>query len=147
MVARRVPGHKSTGPNATIDLLREGLKQSAVHVNLGQQMIILTEDRLRLELNELSDSTRHRQGWRAPAGMLITEVAVFVTSSFHDAIGISGQQWQALFRTLIVGTVIWLLAELIRGRRSSSADSLIEKLKAGQPRRDQDPTKDYTAPL
>ncbi len=144
-VGRRVPEHKSTGPNATIDLLREGLKQSAVHVNLGQEMIILTEDRLRLELNELSDSTKHRQGWHAPAGMLITEVAALVTSSFHDTIGISGQQWQAFFRTLIVLTVIWLLVAFVRGRRSFSADSLIGRLKTGQPRRDQGPTKDYTA--
>jgi len=136
MVAKRSPGHKSTGPDATIDLLREGLKQSAVHVNLGQEMMVLTEDRLRLELNELSDSAKHRQSWHAPAGVLMTEVAAFVTSSFHDTIGISGQQWQAFFRALIIATVIWLLVALVRGRRSSSADSLIERLKTGLPRRD-----------
>lgn len=145
MAARRVPGHKSTAPNATIDLLHEGLKQSAVHVNLGQQMMILTEDRLRLDLNEWSSSTKRRRQWQVPAGMLLTEVAAFVTSSFHDTVGISGQQWEALFRTLIVVTVFWLLAALVRGRRASSADSLIERLKTGQPRVDRGPTKSSTA--
>jgi len=145
MAAKRVTGHKPTGPNATIDLLREGLHQSAVHVNLGQQMIILTEDRLRLDLNELSDSTKHRREWHAPAGMLITEIAAFVTSSFHDTIGVSGQQWEALFLALIVVTMFWLLAALVRGRRASSAESLIEKLKTGSATGRQSPKRDKTA--
>src|SRR5437762_161242 len=117
MAAKRVPGQKSAGPSPTIDLLHEGIKQSAVHINLGQQMIIVTEDRLRLDLNEFSESTKHRQKWHAPAGMLMTEIAASVTPSFHETIGISGPQWEALFRLLMVVTLFWLLAALIRGRR------------------------------
>jgi hypothetical protein len=134
MIGTRVG--RNSEPNAIIDLLREGLNQSAVHVNLGQQVIIVTEDRLRQDLRELSDSTRHRQDWRAPAGMLITEMAALATSSFHDAIRISAQQWQSVFQMLIVVTVLWLLVALIRGRHAFTADSLIEKLKTSQPRRD-----------
>jgi hypothetical protein len=66
--------------------------------------------------------------------MLTTEVAAFVTSSFHDTIGVSGEQWEALFRTLILVTGLWLLIALIRGRRASSTDSLIQKLKTGEQR-------------
>jgi hypothetical protein len=139
--SKRLPRHQSTGPSATVDLLHEGLKRSAVHVNLGQEMIILTEDRLRLDLNELCDSTTYRRGWHAPAGMLITQVAAFVTSSFHDTVGVSGQQWEALFCALIVVTAFWLLAAFIRGHRASSADSLIEKLKAGPPRAGRSPSQ------
>jgi hypothetical protein len=138
---KRVPGRRSAGPKATIDLLHAGLRQSAVHVNLGQNMIVLTEDRLRLDLSELSASTKHRQEWQAPAGMLTSEVAAFITSRFHETIGISGQQWESLFLALIVLTFFWLLAALIRGRRATSADALIEKLKSGQPRTDRNQTK------
>ena len=136
VVAKRAQGHKSPGPNATIDLRREGFQQSDVHMNLGRQIIVVTEDRLRLELNMFYDSAKHRQGWHVPAGMLLTEVAAFVASSFHDTIGVSGQQWEALFRALMLVTVVWLLAALIRGGRSCSTDSLIENLKTGQPRGD-----------
>jgi len=142
MAGKRVQGDKSPGPHATIDLFRESLDQSAVHVNLRQDMIVVTEDRLRLDLNKFSNSTRNRNEWHAPVGMLMTEVATFVTASFHDTIGISGQQWQTVFRTLIVLTVFWLLAALIRGRGASSTDSLIERLKAGQPRGNRVPTMD-----
>ena len=141
MAAKRVTGHKSAGPSPTIDLLHEGLKQSAVHINLGQQMIIVTEDRLRLDLNDLSDSTKHRQKWHAPAGMFMTEMAASVTSDFHDTVGISGPQWEALFRLLMVITLFWLLAALIRARRGPSADSLIDRLKTGHKRCDQGETK------
>jgi hypothetical protein len=91
-------------------------------VNLGQQMIITTEDRLRLCLEELSESTRHHQEWHAPAGILITEVAACVASSFHDAIGISAQHWEAVFRTLIVITVVFVKENVASGRYRSASE-------------------------
>ena len=145
MAAKRARGNR-VGPNATVDLLREGLRQSAVHVNLGQQMIIVTEDRLQLYLRDLSDSARRRQEWHAPAGMLITELGVLVTSSFHDTVGISAQRWQSVFQTLVVLTLIWLLATVVRRRKTSSNESVIEKLKTGQSWGDQNSTSDHVSP-
>jgi len=139
LAAKRIARNRPA--RTAIDLLQEGLRQSAVHVNIGQHMIITTEDRLRLDLNELSDSTKRRQQWHAPSGMLITELAALVAANFHDAIGISGQQWENFFLILIFGTMFWLLVALISGRRASSPDSLIEKLKAGQPPFDRSTTK------
>ena len=131
-VAKRGHASKARGPDAATDLLREGLKHSAVHFNLGQQAIVVTEDRMRLDLNELLHSATQRHAWQAPAGILVTEVAAFATSQFHDALGISGQGWDALFRVLLVFTFCWLIVALIRGRRRPSVDSVIESLKTRQ---------------
>ena len=140
MTGKRTQGAGSPGPHPTIDLFRKSFEKSKVHLNLQQDMIVVTEDRLRLDLNDFSNSIRIRHEWQVPAGMLITEVATFLTASFHDALGVSGEQWQALFRALIVLTCVWLLAALFRGRGASSTDLVIERLKAGQPQGDQIPT-------
>jgi hypothetical protein len=134
VVAKRVQDDDSGVSNAAISLLRQGIEQSEVHVNLGQQMIITTEDRLRLCLKEMSESTKHRWEWQVPAGILVTELATCVTSSFHDAIGVSGQQWEGVFRALTFVTALWLLVALLRALRPASADALVNKLKTGRQR-------------
>ena len=143
--AKRFVGNRPT--LTAFDLMQAGLGHSTIHVNLEQQMIITTEDRLRLHLNELLDATKYRQQWQAPAGMLITELTAVVAANFHETFGISGGQWENFFRTLIVGTIFWLLVVLIRGRGASSADSLIARLKSAQPTDDRSATKGFQTKL
>lgn len=112
-----------------IDLVSESIRQSDVHVNLSQQMIVVTEDKVRLRLDCFLRREKKRREWHTPAGMLVTEIAAFVTSSFHGAIGISGDQWQAVFRVLIALTLMWLIYALTKVRRGSSVDSLIDSFK------------------
>jgi hypothetical protein len=104
---------KPSARASEIDLLYEGFKQSAVHLNLGQQMIVVTEDKLRIELNDLLMGEESRRAWRVPAGMLLPLFIVFVTANFHTAIGVSGDQWQTIFGTLFVGTFLWLLRVVV----------------------------------
>jgi hypothetical protein len=122
---------KATG-RTSIDLLHEGIKQSVVHVNVGQQMLVVTEDKMRLGLNELVHAARNRQAWQAPAAMFLTEIAVFTTANFHAAIGVSGDQWQALFRALLVVTFLWLVTAVVRGRPGPSVKSFLDSLKNPQ---------------
>jgi hypothetical protein len=72
----------STEPGSAMDLLQEGLKQSTVHVNVGQEMIVITEDKMRLSLDALIGKAKSRQSWHAPAGMLLTEVGVLTPATF-----------------------------------------------------------------
>jgi antitoxin ParD1/3/4 len=112
-----------------MDLLHEGLKQSTVHVNVGQEMIVITEDKMRLSLDALIGKAKNRQSWHAPAGMLLTEVGVLATAKFHDAAGLSGDQWRTLFYVLIFLTLGWLLTSLAKGKPEFTVDSFIESLK------------------
>ena len=88
---------------------------------------------MRLLLDYFLDRERKRREWYTPAGMLVTEIAASVTSSFHSAIGVSGDQWQAVFKVLIVLTLIWLICALAKVHRGPSIDSLIDSLKHCQP--------------
>ena len=120
---------RDSARTTAINLIDEGIKQSRIHVNVGQQMIVTTEDKLQLYLDRFLQAATRRHGWHAPAGLLMTEVAVSATASFHAAIGVSGQEWEALFHVFIPMTLFWLIAALIRGRRGPSVKSTIDMLK------------------
>jgi hypothetical protein len=113
----------------TVDLVDESIRQSVVRVNVSQQMIILTEDRVRLRLDHFLRMEKKRREWYVPAGMLLTEIAASVTSTFHGAIGVSGVEWQAVFQVITVMTAVWLMCALTTVRRGASVDSLIDSLK------------------
>jgi hypothetical protein len=124
-------GNASHLPRVTgaVDLMYESIRQSTVHVNVSQEMIVLTEDKLRLNLNSFLYREKKRREWYTPAAMLVTEIAATVTSNFHRSIGVSGDQWQAVFQVLIVLTLIWLASALTKVRRGPPVDSLIDSLK------------------
>src|ERR1035438_6242423 len=121
-----------TARDSAIGLLHEGMRQSSIHLNVGQQWIIVTEDKMRLGLIDLISSAKSRQAWQTPAAMMLTEIAILPTANFHAAIGISGDQWQALFGVLLIVTLLWLLTAWVKGRPGPSANSFIDSLKTGQ---------------
>jgi hypothetical protein len=133
-VAARSVARRGTPPTANKrsvrdDIVREGIERSAIHLNVGQNMFVITEDKMRLQLNNLVASERRCQKWHVPTGMLLTELPTLAGPSFHGAVGLSGDQWDLLFRVLFVLTFVWLLKTLASARRSISVDGFIDSLK------------------
>jgi hypothetical protein len=126
-VARRGPARRPIGPPVEIDVLHEGNEEPVVVA-----LIVTTEDKMRLRLLELLRSARQRHGWQTPAGMLVTEIATAATANFHETMGLSGQQWSAIFYVLVIVTVLWLMTALIRGWRGPSISLFIDSLKNAQ---------------
>lgn len=120
------------GANTRRGLVRKPLVPTVafdLHDDVHVNVIVVTEDRLRLSLEAFLRSARKCQSWRTPAGMLLTEIVGFATSPFHNALGLSGDQWNMVFDALVPITVLWLIGTLIRGHRAPSISSLIESLK------------------
>lgn len=113
------------------DIIREGFERSAVYLNVGQDVIVVSEDRMRLQLNDLVASARRGQKWHTPIGMLLTEVVALADSNFHPFISLSPEQWDMLLDVLICLTTLWLLKTLINGWRTASVsiDGFIDSLK------------------
>jgi hypothetical protein len=106
----------------------DAIEESAIHV----KVIVTTEDRILLGLNELLRAARLRQGWHVPAAMLLTELIACAAANFHEALGLSGQEWNTVLHVLLTVTLLWLVAALIRGGRGPSTSSFIDSLKNGQ---------------
>jgi type II secretory pathway component PulJ len=124
---------KPSGPATALNLLEEGKKQSKVHFNVGQDIIAVTEGKARSVLQDLLNAERKRYAWQTPAGMLLTEVAAWVSSGFREAMGISAEQWQALFALCAAITSCWLVITLMARRKGPSLDLAIEMLKSDRP--------------
>ena len=104
------------------------IEESAIHL----KVIRTTEERILLGLNELLRSARQHQVWHVPAAMLLTELVACAAANFHEALGLSGQEWSTVLHVLLMVTLVWLVAALIRGGRGPSTGAFIDSLKNSQ---------------
>jgi Flp pilus assembly protein TadB len=106
---------------------KELLQVTAVHFNVAQEFIMITEDKTYRCLREWKDNIEARNAWIAPLTLLAPLVLAFVTANFKDALGISKNTWQAVFLIGIVLAALWALREIVK-RMSRKANPQIEEL-------------------
>lgn len=112
---------------------RELLQVTAVHFNVAQEFIMITEDKSYRCLHEWKDKIESRNAWIAPVTLLASLVLTFVTATFKDSLGIAKETWQAVFIIGMVLAALWAAKELARvaKRGALSIDELIKELKKG----------------
>jgi uncharacterized membrane protein (DUF485 family) len=104
-------------------------QNSKFHLNLAQDVIVTTEDRLRLCLNTHLNRVVAQQGWIAPISLLITLLIVFATSTFQPFI-FPATTWQAIFAIGTVSTAVWSVVAVIKAwGADTQVDTLVEQIK------------------
>lgn len=82
---------------------------------LSDKVVVITEDRLELLLEDGINKIRSKNAWVAPAGILASCVAALTTTaSFRDFLGIKAAAWQAVFLLLAICSFGWLVSALIQ---------------------------------
>jgi len=110
---------------------REIMQSSALHLNLGQEYIITTEDKVRLCMTNHANGLATRNAWIGPVSLFVTILLVLITADFKDALQIPEATWQAIFILAAVGTGIWSLVSVFSAFRShTSIDHLVSQIKA-----------------
>ena len=71
-------------------------EDSNVTYNLGQNVIVTTEDKIRLCLTKHLQRIEQKNSWAVPLGILLTILIIFPTTTFKDFI-VSAEVWQAIF--------------------------------------------------
>lgn len=99
-----------------------------IHTNLDQEVIQITEDKLRLVLGEHLDHVSDRQSWIAPLGLLIAVVTTLVTSTFKD-VGLKSTTWEAIFWLVGIASLVWLLSAAYRAIRAPTLDDVVARVK------------------
>jgi len=121
---------KSTG--LSIDFGDELSKNLTIYKNVNQDIIVTTEDKIKLVLIETKESlTAQRDLW-TPLGLLISFIATFVTADFKDTLGFVKEFWKAIFVILTMGSSIWLIfsvIKLIKNWNKATLEKIIEKIK------------------
>ena len=106
------------------------LQDSHVHFNVGQNLIVTTEDKLKGVLREYADCLAVQDRWQTPASIFITLLLVFCTASFHDALNFSKATWEAVFLICTAASLLWLVRSVYRAIRAKrTIENLIDDIK------------------
>jgi len=100
-----------------------------IHTNLDQEIIQITDDKLKLILKDYLSSIYRAGDWVAPISVFISIIATFCTAKFDTFIGLTPSFWQAFFA--IIGIVSLALAGIafLRKDKVLTLDELINKIK------------------
>jgi hypothetical protein len=78
-------------------LTEEIISNYGVSVNVRQEFIVTTEDKLRLCLHAHLENVEKRKDWWTPAGLFFAILTTLVTTSTFKNIGLKATEWRALF--------------------------------------------------
>jgi hypothetical protein len=101
---------------------------TVVHSNLDQEIIQITEDKLRLVLNEHLYQIEEKKSWVTPFSILIAVVTTFCTSDFHEAY-FKAETWKAFFLLIGIISFVFLFKSGWKAINSPNIDDLVHKVK------------------
>jgi hypothetical protein len=102
--------------------------EQGIVVNLQQQVLITTEDKIRLCLGANLAKMERRKDWIAPLGVVVAIVATLVSADFKSSLSLEGGTWKAIFIVALVLAVGWLVRCLRMAGASPSLDKIIVEL-------------------
>ena len=116
-----------------LDQNKELTGKATFHKNLDREIIVVSEDKARLQLIEYQNTLRSRRDWIAPLttglSFLVTIVAV---DKFQNAFFFSAAVWEAIINIGLALSLVWLLVILSRiykNRNKGGINELIDQLK------------------
>jgi len=126
---------KASSPRTSFDIktVSDLVQISEVHLNLRQEVIITTEDKLRLCLSKHLAEMESRRAWIAPLGVFLTILAALITAKFQD-VGLEAATWKAVF---VIGdflALMWLILAVVKALRSRSVEDLVATIKMSAPK-------------
>lgn len=101
---------------------------SKVHLNLDQEFILTTEDKVLICLTQHLSRMERKKGWIAPLGIFLTILIVFQTTTFQSFF-VSAETWEAIF--IISGVISsgWLIYAYWQSRVSTSINEVVDHIK------------------
>lgn len=111
------------------NLADEIVQNTKLHLNLGQDAIVITEDKVRLCLMEHLKRMEARRTWIAPVSVLVTIIAVFVTTEFKDDFVFKAATWEAIFFLLGVMNFGWLVVAVWRAWKAPNVEDIVKMMK------------------
>lgn len=100
------------------------------HNNVQQEVINITEDKLRLHINAHKNSFEDRKAWISPLSLLVTLIIVLTTSTFDEkSFGLDAAEWKAVFVISALLTLLWLINTIVKFIKSNTIDDLVNEIK------------------
>lgn len=120
-------------PQTSIDVSFFGnqlVKVSEVHLNVSQEVVITTEDKIRICLSEHLKRMGKKNSWIAPLGICTTIIITLVTSTFKDVV-LGAPTWQAIFIITGIISLVWFFKTCDESSKSVTVEDIVSELKKG----------------
>jgi len=118
---------------AIIELDQDDLKSEVIiHKNLTQDVLLTTEDKMKLALIEYRDVLTARSEWLSAAVLVLSFLSSLLLSDFKDVGPISAATWQAIyfiFLMLAVVRFVNVVVKMYQYRKRARIDWVISKIK------------------
>lgn len=116
-------------PTKNRDIVLGYLPQvSGVYLNVSQNLIVITEDKLRIHLSKSTKKMEKRGGWMAPLGIFVSLLLSILTADFKN-FGLESSTWEAMFIIGAVASFLWLAYALLQRLHVETVDEVIERIK------------------
>lgn len=103
-------------------------ENSEVKSNLGEIIIVTTEDKIKLCLVEFLGKVASKREWLSPLGIFLTIILTFITADFKDWL-VSKDTWRAIFIIAAVINFLWLIKTLKNIFISCTVEDIMYKIK------------------
>lgn len=118
---------------AIIELDQDDLKSEVIiHKNLTQDVLLTTEDKMKLALIEYRDVLSARGEWLSASVLVLSFLSSLLLSNFKDVGPISASTWQAVYLIFLIMAVVRFLNIVIKiyqNRKRARIDFVIDKIK------------------
>lgn len=121
-----------TQQGLSVDINDELSKNLTIHKNVNQEIIITTQDKIKLILMETKEHLISQRDWWTPFGLLLSFITTLLTVEFKEAFGISKEFWKAIFVIFTIFSLFWFLKsmyKLIKNWGNDDLDKIIIKMK------------------
>ena len=129
MSPRKLPSPKG----AVIELDDDDLKgEIIIHKNLTQNLLVTTEDKMKLALIEHRDALASRDEWVGAGALIFSFMSPLLIANFRDIGPITADTWRTiyfLFCALAFYRFISVLIKTSRNRNKAKIDYLINQMK------------------
>lgn len=111
-------------------VIKTGDMINAIHRNVASDIILTTEDKVKLCLITYVSHIEKRKEWITPFGLFIAIITTLITTTFNSVI-FEASTWKAIY--LICGglSFIWLVISLYQAYNSKKIENIIQELKTG----------------
>lgn len=106
------------------------VNDSKVHINVSQDVLITTEDKVKLCLSDHLAVIEKKNSWQAPAGIFFTILTTLLTTtSFRNFFILNADQWKVAYIFGLIISLIWSLNTLKYIRNSSTIQDVVNAIK------------------
>jgi hypothetical protein len=119
--------------NAVIELEQEDFQgEVVIHKNLTQDVVVTTEDKMKLTLIEYREILSSRSEWLGAATLAFSFLSTLLLTTFKNIGPLSAATWQAvylIFFLLAFARLINVLVKMYQNRKKASINYIIRKIK------------------